>query len=236
MSMQVVILAGGMGTRIQSVAGDRPKALIDVAGKPFILHQFDLLKRCGLTRVLLLVGHRGDLIEAALGTGSAQGMEIEYVHEEPGRLLGTGGAILNAVEKLDDDFLVMYGDSYLPIDYGAMIKWREARGCPPVMSVFRNNGLWDSSNVRISDDKVIYYDKCAKPGDADYIDYGLSILTREIVLRYQTHPRPLDLAVVLSDLVAQGCLAAYEVTQRFYEIGKPAGLTELDELLRKRSA
>lgn len=231
--MQVVILAGGMGTRIQSVAGDLPKALIPVAGRPFIRHQLDLLRRHDLNRILLLVGYRGELIEKELGDGSSIGFEISYVHEQPGRLLGTGGAILNAYDRLAPEFMVMYGDSYLPVDYQAMIQWYRKQNLPAVMSVFRNSGQWDSSNVRIDGSRVDYYDKKAKPGDADYIDYGLSILTRDIMSQYRRHPMPLDLAVILSELVASRQLAAYEVTRRFYEIGKPSGLAELDALLKE---
>jgi len=232
-SFQVVILAGGMGTRIQSVAGNLPKALIPVAGQPFIRHQLELLQRNNLTKVLLLVGYRGDLIEHELGDGSSFGFDITFVHEQPNRLLGTGGAILNALDHLSDEFMVMYGDSYLPVDYQAMIRWYKTQKLPAVMSVFKNHGQWDSSNVRIANNHVIYYDKKAKPGDADYIDYGLSILTKDIMASYLQHSKPLDLAVILSELVSSHQLAAYEVTQRFYEIGKPEGLAELDTLLRK---
>jgi len=232
-SFQVIILAGGMGTRIKSVAGNLPKALIPVAGRPFIRHQLELLRRNQLTRVVLLVGYRGDLIECELGDGSSLGFDISYVHEKPDRLLGTGGAILNALDHLADEFMVMYGDSYLPVDYQAMIEWYKNQERPAVMSVFKNHGQWDASNVRIGEHRVVYYDKKAKPGDADYIDYGLSILTKDIMKQYLQHPMPLDLAVVLSDLVSSDKLAAYEVVQRFYEIGKPEGLSELDALLRE---
>jgi len=235
MSMQVVILAGGMGTRIQSVAGNLPKAMIPVAGRPFILHQLDLLKRSGIDQVLLLVGYRGDMISDLLGDGSQLGFSIEYVHEKPDALLGTGGALVNAVDKLMPEFLLMYGDSYLPVDYRAMIEWYHNQQRPSVMSVYRNHGQWDASNVRIDGDYVVYYDKKAPPGSADFIDYGLSIFQRNIIASYRNHPMPLDLAVIQSDLVRAGQLAAYEVHDRFYEIGKPSGLAELDALLKESS-
>lgn len=233
MSMQVVILAGGMGTRISSVAGHLPKALIPVAGKPFLLHQFDLLKRNGLTRVLLLVGYRGDMIQECIGDGSSFGMEADILQENPDQLLGTGGALVNALDRIEDRFLLMYGDSYLPVDYRALVQWYGAQKRPAVMSVYRNAGQWDHSNVRIEGDRVSYYDKKAPAGAADYIDYGLSIFTKDILARYRGAPMPLDLAVVQSDLVKKDELAAYEVTQRFYEIGKPSGLAELDALLKE---
>lgn len=235
MSIQVVILAGGMGTRIKSVAGDLPKALIPVADKPFILHQFELLKKNGLTDVLLLTGYRGEMIEDVVGDGSEFGMHVDFVQEDPDSLLGTGGALLNAKDKLADAFMTLYGDSYLPVDYRAMAEWYQAQQRPAVMSVYFNRGQWDHSNVRIDGDRVAYYDKTAKEGEADYIDYGLSILTRDIVESYAEAPMPLDMAVILMDLVQKDKLAAYEVSQRFYEIGKPSGLEELDQLLRNNS-
>ena len=236
MSMQVVLLAGGMGTRIQSVAGDLPKALIPVAGKPFILHQLELLKRNGLDELLLLIGFRGDMIKDLLDDGTKYNVKITYVQENPNALLGTGGALVHALDHIAETFLLMYGDSYLPVDYQAMIRWYQQQPCPAVMSVFRNEGQWDASNVRIHDGRVVYYDKKAPPGAADFIDYGLSIFTRDTLAAYRTRAMPLDLAVVQSDLVQAGQLAAYEVKERFYEIGKPEGWRELDELLSKSTS
>lgn len=229
--MQVVILAGGMGTRIQSVAGDLPKALIPVAGKPFVLHQLELLKRNGLNEILMLIGYRGEMIQELLGDGSAWNMHVDYVTEDPSALLGTGGALIHAKDKLAPEFMLMYGDSYLPVKYQAMLEWYRSRAVRAVMSVFRNHGQWDSSNVRINGDNVVYYNKKAKPGDADYIDYGLSIFRRDVLEAYLNHAPPLDLAVILSDLVQAGQLAAYEVNERFYEIGQPEGWRELDKML-----
>ena len=229
---QVVILAGGMGTRIKSVAGDLPKAMIPVGGRPFLEHQFELLRGNGLSRVLLLVGYRGEMIGEYVGDGSRWGMEVEVVQEDPGALLGTGGALVKAAGRLDEVFLTLYGDSYLPVDYRAMVSWYRGQSCPAVMSVFRNEGQWDHSNVRVAGERVVFYSKQAKAGEADHIDYGLSVFTREIVLRYADRGMPLDLAVIQGDLVARGELAAYRVNERFYEIGKPEGLAELEGFLR----
>lgn len=232
MSMQMVILAGGLGTRLRSVAPDTPKILVPVAGRPFVEHQFALLRRCGIERVLLCVGHLGDRVEAAIGNGARWGMQVSYAHEDPARLLGTGGALLNALPQLEPMFLVMYGDSYLPVDYAAFARWFTGTTYDAAMTVFRNEGRWDPSNTRIEGDRVVFYSKKAAPGEAPYIDYGLSAYRRGTLERYQGQPLPLDLAKVQGDLVQAGRLGAFEVHERFYEVGKPEGWAELDEKLK----
>jgi D-glycero-D-manno-heptose 1,7-bisphosphate phosphatase len=233
--MQVVILAGGMGTRIRSLSQNLPKALLPVDGRAFIEHQFDLLRDCGLRRVLLCVGHGGDLIRRHVGDGSAFGMQVDYSEENPSALLGTGGALLNAWSNLDDVFMVLYGDSYLPFDFGAMAQaWEKLR--PPVlMSVYRNLNQWDPSNAIIADGRVVRYDKRLQPGEAPYIDYGVTIYTKEVFAPYRNAPLPIDLAVILGDAVKQNTVASYTTAQRFYEIGKPEGFQSLENLLRRTS-
>jgi NDP-sugar pyrophosphorylase family protein len=232
MSMQMVILAGGLGTRLRSVAPATPKILVPVAGRPFVEHQFALLRRNGIERVLLCVGHLGETVEAQVGAGSRWGLQVSYAHEDPTRLLGTGGALLNALPQLESEFLVMYGDSYLPVDYAAFAAWFQSTTYAAAMTVFRNEGRWDPSNTRIEGDRVVFYSKKAAPGEAPYIDYGLSAYRRETLDRYRGTPLPLDLAKVQGDLVQAGCLGAYEVYERFYEVGKPEGLAELDQMLK----
>lgn len=230
--MQTAILAGGMGTRIRAVAGGLPKSLIPVAGRPFIEWQLDLLRRSGLRDVLLCVGVGADAIRAHVGDGTRFGMRVAYAVEDPSALCGTGGALVNARPQLRRSFLVMYGDSYLPTDYAAVCSAFDACPHPGLMCVYRNEGRWDPSNVRVADGRVVFYDKKAPPGTVDCIDYGLSALRRDVIERYRDAALPLDLARILSDLVANSELAAREVTERFYEIGKPEGLRELGALLR----
>jgi NDP-sugar pyrophosphorylase family protein len=229
--MQVVILAGGLGTRLKAVAGDLPKALVPVAGKPFIEHQFALLRRNQLERVLLCVGYMGHQVEQFVGNGSRFGMQVRYSYEDPALLLGTGGALLNALVHLEDAFLVLYGDSYLPTDYQAVIRAFQERQHRAMMCVFRNEGRWDSSNVRIAGGRVVFYSKAAQLGEADYIDYGLSVYRRTAVQAYQGVTMPLDLARMQEDLVRRNEMASFEVHDRFYEIGKPTGLAELERVL-----
>ncbi|MFH0907555.1 MAG: nucleotidyltransferase family protein [bacterium] len=234
MSLPCVILAGGLGTRLRAVDPTRPKALMPVAGRPFIEHQFELLRKGGVRDVLLCVGFQGDQIEAHVGDGSRFGLRVDYAHEDPARLLGTAGALLNAIDKLHPVFMVMYGDSYLPMDYANVAAVFGKLNARALMTVYRNEGKWDKSNVRVDGDRVAFYSKTAKPGEADYIDYGLSAFRKSVIQAYAEEPLPLDLARILSDLVARGELAALVVSERFYEIGKPDGLAELDAVLRKK--
>jgi len=230
--MQVVILAGGLGTRLRSVAAATPKILVPVAGRAFVEHQFDLLRACGLRRVLLCVGYGADVVRGHVGDGTRFGMNVAYSEERADALLGTGGALLHAWDRLEDAFLVMYGDSYLPIDFAAFAAWFGRCGRPAAMTVFRNEGRWDPSNTRIDGDRVVFYSKKAAPGDADCIDYGLSAFRKSALDAYRAAPLPLDLAKVMGDLVEEREMGAYEVRSRFYEIGKPEGWAELDALLR----
>ncbi len=202
--IQVVILAGGLGTRLQSVAPNTPKAIVPVAGRAFVEHQFDLLRNCGLTRVLLCIGHFGEKIIAHVGDGSRFGMNVSYVQEDPRSLLGTGGALVNALPKIESEFVVMYGDSYLPVDYRDFVSKSRAQKRRAVMSVFRNSGLWDSSNTRVEGDRVVFYSKKSRPGECDFIDYGLTFFRREVIEGYRSQPLPLDMARIQGDLVARG--------------------------------
>lgn len=231
--MQAVILAGGLGTRLRAVAPDTPKVLVPVAGHAFVEHQFALLRRSGLTRVLMCIGHFGERVKAHVGDGSRFGMKVDYAEEDPDRLLGTAGALVHALPRLEGVFLVMYGDSYLPTDYAAFARWFCQGARRAAMTVFRNEGRWDASNTRIRGDRVVFYSKKAKPGEAEFIDYGLSAYRREVMERYADRAPPLDLAQVQSDLVASGEMGAFEVHERFYEVGKPEGLAELEAVLRR---
>lgn len=234
--MQVVILAGGLGTRVRSISQHLPKALLPVNGRAFIEIQFDLLRACGLRRVLLCIGHGGAQIRRHVGNGSAFGMQVDYSEEDPSALPGTGGAILAAWQKLEEVFMLLYGDSYLPFDFGALAAaWRKIQ--PPVlMSVHRNLNRWDTSNTIIADGQVVRYDKNLGPGEAAYIDYGAAVYKKEVFESYRGLPLPLDLATVLGNAARGGGVAAYSTVQRFYEIGKPQGLRDLEDMLRADSA
>lgn len=230
-TLPVAILAGGLATRLRPITEKIPKLLVEVAGEPFFTHQIRLLKAAGLTRVVLCVGYLGEMIQQAYGDGSRWGIRIDYSFDGP-KLLGTGGALIRALPKLGDAFYVLYGDSYLPIDYlavGEAFRSSEKLG---LMTVFENRERYDASNVWFADGKIKIYDKRAKLPQMQHIDYGLGVFRASA---FDGFPRNevVDLAEVQKSLVARQQLAGYEVFQRFYEIGSPAGLTELNKLLQQ---
>ncbi len=230
-SWTVALLAGGLATRLRPITERIPKALVTVAGEPFLAHQLRLLHANGLRRVVLCVGFLGEMIEAEFGDGSAFGMQLEYSFDGE-KLLGTGGALVRALPRLGEAFLVLYGDSYLPIDYPAVVRAFVSSGKPGLMTVFRNEGRWDTSNVVFADGTIRCYDKKALTAEMLHIDYGLGILRAE-TLAGRRADEPFDIADVYRDLSLAAQLAGYEVAQRFYEIGSHAGLAELDALLQK---
>ena len=227
--LPVVILSGGLATRLRPITEKIPKALVEVGDRPFLEHQVDLLKRNATSDVVLCVGYLGEMIEQRYGDGTALGVRIRYSFDGP-KLLGTGGAIKNALGLLPDAFFVLYGDSYLPVDYQAVAAAFHEAGKPALMTVFANADAWDTSNVWFDNAKIRLYSKREKLREMRYIDYGLMICTRQI---FEDSPSdaPFDLADTLENLSRKGELAGYEVNQRFYEIGSPAGLSELDRLL-----
>jgi NDP-sugar pyrophosphorylase family protein len=232
----VAILAGGLATRLGPISQTIPKALLDVAGQPFLVHQLALLRAAGLRRVVLCVAHLAEQIEAVIGDGAAYGMDVAYSHDarDGGPLLGTGGALRQALPLLGERFLVLYGDSYLRCDYAAVVSAFTASGKLGLMTVFRNDGQYDRSNVSFRDGRILRYDKTPGLPDMTHIDYGLGAFAATAFSRDRPHAR-LDLATVYQDLLAQGQLQGYEVHERFYEIGSAAGLEETRRLLSTAS-
>jgi NDP-sugar pyrophosphorylase family protein len=232
-SFPVVILAGGLATRLRPLTEKIPKALLEVAGRPFLEHQIELLKRNALTEIILCVGYLGEMIREQYGDGSGLGVRMRYSFDGP-RLLGTGGAIRRASGLLPDSFFVLYGDSYLPVDYQAVARAFTESGQPALMTVYGNADAWETSNVWFDEAKIRLYSKREKLAEMRYIDYGLMVCTKRI---FEDVPNDVhfDLAETLESLSRNGSLAGYEVKQRFYEIGSPAGLAELNRLLSDRS-
>ena len=206
-----------------------PKSLLEVNGEPFAVHQLRLLRANGIRRVVICIGHLGALVQRAIGDGRALGLEVDYSVDGP-VLLGTAGAIKNALPKLGKTFFVMYGDSYLPCDYAAISRNFESAGVLGMMTVFRNEGKWDASNVEFAAGKIVAYSKTNRNPRMGYIDYGLGVFRAEA---FDILPvgEASDLAELYMDLLQRRQLAAYEVTERFYEIGSPEGLRETAEFL-----
>ncbi len=231
MSLPVAILAGGLATRLRPLTEKIPKSLVDVAGKPFIIHQLELLQHNGITHLVLCLGYLGEQVQEELGDGSRWGMQIDYLFDGP-VLLGTGGALRRAISRLGDAFFVLYGDSYLDCDYSAIESAFHSSGRMGLMTVFRNTNLWDRSNVIYENGRIHRYDKKNLVPEMKHIDYGLGVLKSSALEHYPENCK-LDLATVYEDLLAQDQLEGYEVSQRFYEIGSPVGLQETQEYLLK---
>lgn len=220
----LALLAGGLATRLRPLTDTLPKSLVDVAGEPFIAHQLRLIARHGVEDVVVCCGRLGDRIEEFVGDGAGFGCRVRYSRDGD-RPLGTGGALRHALPLLGDGFFVMYGDSYLDTPFRPV--WRAFLRCgsPALMTVLGNDGRWDASNVEFEGGAIRRYDKARRSPAMRHIDYGLGVFAAA-ALCDRPDGGAFDLAEVYRDLLATGRLAGYEVTQRFYEIGSPAGLAE----------
>jgi NDP-sugar pyrophosphorylase family protein len=227
--LPVAILAGGIASRLRPVTERIPKSLIEINGEPFLAHQLRLLRSRGVERAVLCAGHLGEAIRNFAGNGSAFGIELDYSFDGP-TLRGTGGAIHQALPLLGESFLVVYGDSYLPCDYAAVASAFESSGKLGLMTVYRNQGQWDSSNVEFADGRIVAYDKRHRTERMHYIDYGLGAFRRE-AFDAIAPGSVCDLADIYQDLLARGELTAVEQTERFYEIGSFAGIEDLSKAL-----
>lgn len=225
----LAILAGGMATRLGDISYKTPKALIQVGGEPFIAHQLRLAAREGIKRAVLCVGHLFQQIEDFVGNGAQFGLSVSYSWDGA-RLLGTGGALKKALPMLSDPFMVLYGDSYLDTKYSPIVAQFYASGKPGLMTVFDNDNQWDLSNVEFQRGIVVRYDKKNPDPEMRHIDYGLSILSKQVFDALPTE-KPFDLADVFERLILSKHLGGYEVTERFYEIGSPEGLRETSSYL-----
>lgn len=232
--MQMVILAGGLATRLNSLAKDIPKSMIDVAGKPFMEHQLVLLRRSGITDVVVCVGHLAQLIVDYFGDGSKFGLRIRYSYDGD-RLLGTGGALKQAEPLLEGYFFLIYGDSYLAISFAEALQKLQSANKSGLMVVYRNRNLYDKSNVIVRDGMVVVYDKKQSSSEMLWIDAGITLLKRETFVAIPTS-KVFSLEHLLSDLVRRDELLAWETSKRFYEIGSVAGLEELRTKMQGISA
>jgi N-acetyl-alpha-D-muramate 1-phosphate uridylyltransferase len=224
MKLPVAILAGGMATRLRSMTKTTPKALLDVAGKPFIMRQLDYLRGQGISRVVLCTGFLGEQIQAVVGDGSACGLSVSYSQDWP-KLLGTGGALKQALPFLGSRFLVLYGDSFLPIDFAPVEQKFLDSGKLALMTVKRNAHGRERNNVLFRDNVIVEYNKRTPTPGMRHIDYGLGALSA-VVLRDKQFEGSFDLADIYHDLSLSGQLASFEVHERFYEIGSNKGLAE----------
>ena len=231
-TIPVAILAGGLATRLRPITEKIPKSLVPVAGRPMLAHQLEMLHAQGVRHVVLCIGFLGEMIQNEFGS-DAYGIKLDYSFDGE-KLLGTGGAIKRALPKLGEEFFILYGDSYLPIPYAPVAEYFHRSGMLGLMTVYRNEGKYDSSNVVFRDGEIMVYDKKVKLPEMWHIDYGLSLFKASVFNGYSADEK-FDLAEVMGKLVRAKQLAGYEVTERFYEMGSPAGLAELEALLAKKS-
>jgi MurNAc alpha-1-phosphate uridylyltransferase len=225
----VAILAGGLATRIHPMTQNLPKALLSIAGKPFIFHQLELLRTQGADRVVLCLGHLADQVLAAVGNGRQFGLAIQYSFDGS-ELLGTGGALKQALPLLGDSFFVLNGDSYLRCSLIDIQRAFELARRPALMTVLRNDGRWDRSNVVFRNGEVIEYDKTRWRSDMTYIDFGISVLSSSVFSGCE-QTGAFDLADICRDLSRIGQLAAVEVSDRFYEVGSVQGIQDTEAYL-----
>ena len=219
-----------VATRMRPITEKIPKALIPVGDQPFVHFQLDWLATHGVTDVVFCIGYKGEMIRDEVGDGSRWGLAVQYV-DEGEDLKGTGGALRKSLDegRLEAEFLVTYGDSYLPVDFGKIYRHFQSQSAPALMAVFHNAGKWDTSNVCYGNGKIALYDKWVKenkPVDMQYIDYGISAFRRNLIEREIPSGKKLDLADLFHRLSLRGELAGFEVEQRFYEVGSPVGLED----------
>ncbi len=229
LQISVAILAGGLATRLGSLTEKIPKALLPIAGKPFLAHQLAWLRRQGITRAVLCVGHLGEMIQWEFEDGRDHGVKLDYSFDGS-PLLGTGGALKKAMPLLGRQFFVLYGDSYLPIDYQPIAHFFQRSAKLGLMTVYRNENRFDTSNVWFADGAIKVYDKKIRLPEMQHIDYGLSLFQAAAFDSYPAGTK-FDLADVMQQLVKKNQLAGFEVRERFYEIGSHTGLAELQALL-----
>jgi MurNAc alpha-1-phosphate uridylyltransferase len=229
--LPVALLSGGLATRLRPATETIPKAMIPIHGEPFIAHQLRLLSSAGLDRVVLCVGYLGEMIQEFAGDGSGFGLRLSYSSDGPNPR-GTAGALRNALPMLGEQFLVLYGDSYLPCDYQAVERAFLGSGQPGMMSVFRNRNQWEISNVEFSGGQVVVYDKSTPTPAMEYVDYGLSAFHASVFSA--AGDQAADLTSVFQGLIQRHALAGFEVKERFYEVGSWDGIRELQAYLSLR--
>ncbi len=234
MGMQTVILAGGLATRLRPLSEKIPKSMIMIHDRPFLEYQLDLLKRSNIDEVILCVGYLSDQIKEYFKNGEGFGIKIKYSDEQK-KLLGTAGALKKAEKLLEDEFFVMYGDSYLLIDFKAVMQYFKKHGKPSLMTVYKNYDNFDKSNVAIDGNLVKRHDKTNKTADMVYIDYGLSILNKKVLKNIPTGEF-YSLEDLFKKIIVKKELLAFEVSQRFYEVGSFNGIEDFKAYVERVEA
>jgi MurNAc alpha-1-phosphate uridylyltransferase len=229
--MQCLILAGGLGTRMQKIS-NTPKALLPIGSQTFIDWQLQWLKILGINQVVMAIGHGGELIEEHIRTKSTLIPEVHFSHDGP-TLLGTGGAIRHAANYLKDDFFVAYGDSFLFVNMHKLMSTHLKEHQPLTFSIMKNKNQGDTSNVSYQDGNL-FYDKFNVTADMDYIDYGMSVLNKEYFLKKAPEGK-FDLAQFINQACLDKKITPFVINEPFYEIGSPQGYETFKNFMEKTS-
>ena len=225
----VVIIAGGAATRLRPITKSVPKAMLEVAGKPFIAHQLLLLQKNGIKKAVICSGYLSKQIEDFVADGSKFGLSVTFSVDGE-KLLGTGGAVKKALDLLEEEFFIMYGDSYLTVNFKNVYDYFLTSPGMGLMTVFKNSNAWDNSNIVFKNSKIAAYDKKKKTKEMDYIDYGLGILKKSAFDAMAARDI-FDLSELYQDIISNKQMSGYEVSERFYEIGSLRGLSETEEYI-----
>jgi NDP-sugar pyrophosphorylase family protein len=234
----VAILAGGLAQRLKPITETVPKAMLEISGKPFISYQLKQLRNQGIERVVLCVGHQCEQIEKFVGDGSDFGIKVQYSYDGD-KLLGTGGALINAIEFLDEIFFVTYGDTLLDVSYVDVFNTLKNASSQysGIVTVLENKNQWDKSNTQFKNGKILAHNKKSQVGEMNYIDYGLSMFRKKDYAEWIgsiENGTSIDLSDAISFFAQKGKLLGYEVKSRFYEIGTPESLFETTKMIEER--
>lgn len=227
----MAILAGGYATRLGPLTRDIPKCLIEINGRPFVDWQLDLMIDKGYSDFVFCLSYKSNLIQEHLGDGSDRGVRIQYSLDGETQL-GTGGAIQKALSMLGPAFGVLYGDSYLPMNYQQAEQLFLGSQSHALMSVYKNQNQFDKSNVEFVDGKLLNYEKAANNTRMQHIDYGITFF-KEAAFQSWADQSSFDLSKVCNQLAKHKQLDGFEVFERFYEIGSIQGIQEISQYLRK---
>ena len=231
--LPLAILAGGYATRLGILTAETPKCMIAINGRPFVDWQLDLLAQNGYSDFVFCVSHKSEVVQEYLGDGSARGIKIQYSLDGETQL-GTGGAIQNALPLLGSSFGVIYGDSYLPINYLSVEREFLNSNTQALMTIYENRDQFEASNVEFVSGRLINYEKGSNSRYMRHIDYGITFF-KEAAFHPWKDWSTFDLAEVCHQLATHGQLLGYEVFERFYEIGSLKGIGEFSQYLKEAS-
>ena len=234
--LPIVVLAGGLATRLRPVTETLPKSLIPINEIPFVLHQLALLQSKGFTEVHFCLGYLGHMVEELVIKSSFTSLLHITFSYDGDTLLGTGGAIKKILSMISSPFFITYGDSYLDINYQEVESFfneNRKNEMTGLMTVFGNQGKWDTSNVIFENNEIVLYSKKKKNERMQYIDYGAAILSKNVFESYNKGVI-FDLADIYEQMSINNNLLGFKVSNRFYEVGSFTGIYDISNYLKQK--